>query len=155
MRAEMAALKQEREQARFQDTRQKEEQQVISLAVANEEHVPYAARLASTQPAKFNSLVHAMARHLRNSGEQVTYEGIVQAVEAELSGYAEVYRPKQTVGEATPSAVPVSAQVSKARSLSSRTTAGRSTLASPDDKIVPLNERADDLVQRIRRGDTL
>ncbi len=151
---EMRAMKQELAQTRHDNTRRSEEQAVVNLATSNAEHVPYASALATHKPQKFLALVHATAQALRARGEQLSYERIVEQVEEDLSDLSPVYAPKHAAAEAAPSAAPAPAPASKARSLSSRTTAGRSTLASQDDKPAPLDDRVAELKRRIAQGDS-
>ncbi len=149
---EVRQLKQQLAQERMVASRIREEQAVVETAKGLAEKAPYAAALADRKPQKFLARVHATADSLRARGEELSYERIVQEIEADLADDAPVFAPKTAVSDPASSAPTTQAAASKARTLSARTTAGRSTVGNDDEKIAPLEDRAALIKQQIARG---
>lgn len=154
LKAELARMRQEQQSERQGVARRQAESGAIDHVKAAATTYPYAANLASTKPQMFVQMLHNAADYLRSQGESVDYDSCARYINEDLSGYAPVFA-SQKADAAAPSETPVTAPASKARTLSSRNSAGRSTLVNNENDLAPLDDRVADLKRRIARGEAL
>ncbi len=116
---------------------------------------PHVSSLLAKRPQQVMANAHAVADHLAqtdaewsDSDPSTRFAKIVEFMEADLSGFAELFSPQSKGSDEKTSTSHVSgaAAVSKARTLTSRTSAGRSKLVDEDElSKLPIDKRAEKL----------
>jgi hypothetical protein len=154
---ETATLKKQIEELRAEREREKTaaavanaERTVIAKAEAHADKAPLAARLAKAKPDKFLKRAHAAADELRKEGAPATYESVLDKIQEQLQ--AEKDEAEQLYGfsskpEVENSTSPKSNPTGpgkQPRTLTARTSAGRSTVPDDDDDFasLPVDDRA-------------
>lgn len=114
--------------------------------------LPYVGVLLEKRPHELLDRAEAAAKRFVAKNEFFDYNLILREVETELSGFASLFSPKATGEAAAPSDVAngTAAQAPRARTLTSRNSAGRSTIVEEDESLAALEDRRDSLIRRLR-----
>jgi len=153
LRAEIAALKQESGARRVQTTQQQVIATFTDYAKSSSAELPHVGVLLEKRPHELVDRAEAAAQRFLAKGESYDYNSVLREVESELSGFASLFSPKTPGENAAPSDTAANAnaaQAPRARTLTNRNTAGRSTIVNDDDSYAGLNDRAEDLKRRLR-----
>lgn len=150
-KAKLAALEAKLAEKERAEARASAEADVVRAAKDAAAEFPDVHRLAEKRRDEFLHRVHNAADELRKRGEVVEYQNVLQEVQStileERKRYEELFGGSSTESDepsSTAAKSPTqSAQVSKARTLTARTSAGRSSIVEDDDfATLSLDDRA-------------
>jgi hypothetical protein len=117
----------------------KAEASFMELAKSKSEAAPHVASLLERRPQQLIRTANEVADYLKTSDPDwgdlqpsARYEKIVEYIEADLSGFVGMFAPSSS-GETNTRKDSAEAPVPKARTLTSRTSAGRSQLVDEDE----------------------
>jgi hypothetical protein len=156
MQAKIDAYEKRDQEARRQAQAESTQQAFLSAVKTDAADKPYIMRLLSVRPQELATRADRMAlRHIAEKGA-ADYNEVLSAVESELSDMATLLS-LQTPGDGeAPSEVPAdtsaAAPAPRARTLTNRNSAGRSTIVKDDDSLSGLEDRAAELKRLARKS---
>lgn len=158
MQAKIDAYERRDQEAKARATQEAHQRAVVDnfLAAAKQgvADKPYARALLEKRPEEFAARADAIALRLVAEKGATDYNEVLSKVESELSDFAALISPQPSGEVAAPSeaAHGTAAPAPRARTLTNRTSAGRSTLAQDDDSLAGLDARADELKRLARKS---
>lgn len=159
LKAQIAEMRAEAQQMKVQKAQADAEAQFSGVAKSMADDAPHVAKLLERRPQQLIASANEVANYLAGTDPEWSHTDsstrmrkIVEFIETDLSGFASVFAPQTSAGDqaSTPAS---QAPVQKARTLTGRNSAGRSSLLDEDASAkMTLDERAEHLKRLARRS---
>lgn len=154
MREELAEIRREKAHRAAAEQNKGVETQFFEHVRGKAAELPYVARLLAKRPEELLQRANRIADQLHKQNGQVTYDEILPLIERDMSDYASLLATGDAEVPSPQTAVAATADepsATRARTLTNRTGAGRSTVPN-DEAIGSLEDRAAELKRLLRAG---